>query len=190
MDKKLVQDIFRNKVRVGDCVEIVSITPLECLTGNFTVLSTKIGRGKGGGAQVVELKNNTTNEILKTVSCPDKVREIGTGISDYLLKIKHNGVSYGADTAEEAARVEGKPNEELSQTLLTLFESFQPGKKLKVTMTTQNNPVNGTWNVVEVKSCVGRRRQKKVILTSPNQSSTVELWSFRDSGKIENIEEC
>jgi hypothetical protein len=128
MDKKLVQDLFRNKIRVGDVVEIVAISPLDSLTGTFTLLSTKVGRGKGGGAQVIELKNNTTNEILKTISCPDKVREIGTGISDYLLKITHSGNVYGADTPEEAAKAEGKPSNEISDTLLSLFESFEPGK--------------------------------------------------------------
>lgn len=188
MDRKIVQDIFRNKVRVGDVVDIVSMSPLDCLTGQFTVLSTKVGRGKGGGAQVFELQNATTGEKLKTVTLPDKVKEIGTGISDYLLKITHNNIVYGAETLEEAMRLEGKPSNEISDSLLTLFESLQKGQKINVEMSTQEHPSNGTWLVEDLKPCVGRKKQKKLILKDPANSNRVtELWSFRDSGKIVNI---
>lgn len=184
---------------------LVRLTPEDRLTvtfrgdkasasGDYTVVRTMKGRGKGG-SQLVELRS-ASGEALVT----------GTPESDLILHvITADGTMYGHETEADvpptfetdSARAVGL--KEQFKALIDLCDPlpkandddtrsrFKPRGDVTLTVESSHEPLTGefTLTMVELK----RGRYGKIVLTTTGESGeTVLLDSFQHSGVITSLE--
>lgn len=142
--------------------------------GDYKVLESKVDRGKMGSrkATLLSLKDNTTEVVLHTRD------------NDQVLNIVINGTMHGSADENGEPRnyakdiVRGKE-------LTALFKTFKEGQQ--VSMKSEVEPTfNGTFTVKASKASRGKFGQQ--ILTLTDGTNTFEVWSYKHSLALTNIE--
>lgn len=184
MNKATLKTILET-AKVGDTLQITFIPQHKTLSGEYTLLETKRGKGKSG-SQICSVKNNLTKEVLSRFTTADKEKMFGTPVSEVILNIVHKGTMYG--TEDEADIPNAYPrNEESAAQLVGVFDSLIgkfEGKKLQVTATEPE--FAGVWTLVSGRIIPGRYGQR-ILLLRREDGTTRELWSYRHSGIIQNL---
>ena len=146
-------------------------------TGDFEVLQTRVGRGKGG-SMLIELRTSA-GETLVT----------GTPESDLVLHVvTSDGVLHGYETEASVPPVfetNAGAAALLKEKFLLLLDA-ESQYTVKVTSTHQ--PYNGQFTVVSAKQLRGRYGQVVLTLGSGPGTETFELWSHRHSVAVAGFE--
>lgn len=143
------------------------------LSGEYSLVGTKKGRGKGGSL-LAELKSTTSGELVT----------IGTPTSDELVNVVIDGFQHGFES-ETQIPVTYQTNSAIAAQLKDQFKSFVASEDspLCVQVVAPTSPeLNGTFNVVSVNQLRGRGGQM-VLKTLEG----TEIWSYRHSGVIESV---
>lgn len=145
------------------------------LSGEYSLVGTKKGRGKGGSL-LAELKSTTTGDLLS----------IGTPSSDDIVNVTVDGVQHGFES-ESQIPVVYQTNASLASQLKEQFKSFvalaSSESPLRVQIVAPTAPdLNGTFNVVSVSQLRGRGGQMVL-----NTLEGTEIWSYRHSGVLESV---
>jgi hypothetical protein len=176
MDKKVLKSVITN-LKPGDTLDVNLLGERAFLSGNYTVVNKKIGRGKGGSL-VLEL----SSEI------PDRSLVIGTPQSNEILNVVVAGECHGYRTEAEVPPMY-ETNSNRAVEFKKLFSSFLDLSKLPVTVEVDapSAPeINGVRTIVAARQLRGRHGQ--VVLTLRDSEGQVqEAWSFRHSGVINSL---
>lgn len=155
----------------------------KTFSGEYKVLESKSGRGKGG-SRVVRLMDTKTGQLLEGLTVGDKLRGIGTPVSDYILNLTMNGVTTGSE--EEGSSPKDFPRDEVAaRALNAVMRPLKDKEGTKIRVVSSQPDYNGEWTVVGGKLSAGRFGQ--VILDLVNGDRAIELWSYRHSGIIESL---
>lgn len=146
---------------------------------DYTVLGVKKGRGKHGSlTATVQRKDGT-------------VITFGTPKNLDILNITVDGEFFGVNS-ERAEPPVYKTNDAQATILKTAFKKLigESGKKIRVESTVPE--YTGIFTVVNAKHEKGKYGQLHLWLVPEGQpqteENTVELWSYRHSGIIQNFE--
>lgn len=151
------------------------------LTGTYTVVSTRKGRGKHGSLLAL-LRNENGNTV-----------EIGTPNNLAVLNVTVDGNFYGVTSARDEPPA--YPTNDANATLMksTLNKAVGEvgvGKTLLLESTVPE--YNGTFSVLRGRLEKGKYGQVHLWLAPvgqvPTDENTVELWSYRHSGIITNYQ--
>jgi hypothetical protein len=175
MDKATLKDVL-SQVNPGDTIEVAFAGSKTPLSGNFKVLSSKIGRGKCG-SRIASLEAMTDNSVIT----------IGTPTNTELVSVTYNGTKYGFNTSVEAAPGAKRDLDKANgiKDKLKGMVGFG-GRQLRIA--SQEPDFNGTFTLVSAELSKGRYGQVRARLTNDATGQTVELWSYRHSGVIDSID--
>lgn len=164
-------------VNSGDLIDVTFAGEKTVLSGNFKVLTSKMGRGKCG-SRIVSLESMTDHSVVS----------IGTKENDAIVNITHNGVKHGFESMTEGNVVTSR-NETKA---LELKEKLKPligfgGRQINIV--SQAEPeLNGSFTVRSAQLSKGRFGQMILHLTNNANSKNVEFWSYRHSGLVDSID--
>lgn len=174
MDKTLLRNVIRD-LTPNQTVTVGFRN--ESLTGDYTVVSTRKGRGKHGS--LLALLRNRAGETV----------EIGTPTNLNVLNITADGNFYGVHTAreEQPAYPTNDANATLMKSVLNkAVGEVGVGKTLLLESTEPE--YNGAFKVLRGRLEKGKYGQVHLWLAplgqEPNSENTLELWSYRHSGII------
>lgn len=174
MDKKELRNVISTFV-VNQQVVFSFRGDLVRLNGTYNVLNVKKGKGKGGSllAELSPVGGNSESIV------------IGTPNSEDVLNVVINGVLHGYETEENVPLVI-KPDAGRASEIKEILRSCTGGESTLSLVSELLPEFNGTFKVVSVKPSKGRYGQ--VIASLKNSSNvSVELWSYRHSGAINEI---
>ena len=151
------------------------------LSGAYTVVSTRKGRGKHGSLLAL-LRSETGNSV-----------EIGTPTNLAVLNVTVDGNFYGVASAREEPPA--YPTNDANATLMksTLNKAVGEVGVGKTLLLESSVPeYNGTFTVLRGRLEKGKYGQVHLWLApvgqEPTDENTMELWSYRHSGIITNYE--
>lgn len=171
MDKSVLKSTIK-ALTAGQEINITFIGAKSHLTGDWSVVKTKTGKGKGG-SKLMELVN-ADKETLTT----------GTPESQYILNMTVNGEMIGY-ASEADIPVVFEKNVEQSNILKAAFLSLKGAKGNKIVTITATVPeLTGTFTVNKQTQLRGRGGQIRLDLARVGTNETVEAWSLRHSGII------
>lgn len=171
MDKQELRKVLQG-LQPGDTVSVTFRGEKADKSGEYTVVKTKTGRGKGG-SQLVELKT-ADGELLVT----------GTPESDDILHVvAPDGTLHGFETEAEVPPTFETDAGGASRLKETFSKLVDAEGQYTVDVESTHEPFNGTFTVL--KAVQKRGRYGQVVLTLQAQGSDpFEVWSFRHSGVI------
>ena len=103
MDKNILHSVLET-VTAGQTINIVFNQPFTELTGDYLVLQSKTGRGRGG-SRVLEIRSVTNPErSFGALEVDGKEKTLGTGTSDCFSTVTVNGKVHGLEDPAEATR--------------------------------------------------------------------------------------
>lgn len=177
MDKKILKQVIKN-LKQDDTLSVNLLGEREHLSGEYTVVDKKIGRGKGGSQNLV-LLSATSEDTLK----------IGTPQSDEILNVVVDGELHGYTNKAEVP-VTFETNVENSAVLKKQFEIFDDGANIPCLVEIDANTgltpeLNGVFTVTNATQLRGRHGQ--IVLSLSNDAGTQHVWSFRHSGVIKSF---
>jgi hypothetical protein len=174
MDKKELRNVI-TQLKASDKIRIVFLGEKAHLTGDYTVLKVRTGRGRGG-SKIMDLVDSNKNTI-----------STGTGDSAFILNITANGVFVGSHSPE--ASIESYPKDlAMAETLRAKFASLLDAEgDYTITVSSPMPELNGTWVVNRAAKVQGRVGQIKLLLEDPQNGRKTELWSYRHSGAVTNF---
>lgn len=179
MDKSELKTVI-TALTPGDSIKVAFLGTKAELSGDFEVVATRRGRGKGG-SQLVELRTST-GETLVT----------GTPESENVLHIvTADGVLHGFETASDVPPVfetDAGAASLLKEKFKGLLdaETREPGYRVRVAST--HEPFNGTFVVRSAVQKRGRHGQVVLTLSPSLTGDTFELWSHRHSLIVNGFE--
>lgn len=174
MDKKELKNLisnFSNNDQVTIKFRISS--PMSSKSGVYTVLNVKKGKGKGGSL-LAELVPENGDSIV-----------VGTPNSDDILNVFYNGALHGYESEDDVPLVI-KSDASQASVIKEVLRSCESGSMISLSSTTMPE-FNGVFKIVSIKSSKGRFGQLIANLKN-SEEQFVELWSYRHSGAINNIE--
>lgn len=176
MDKTELKTVITT-LTPGDRVKVAFLGTKAELSGDFEVVGTRRGRGKGG-SQLVELRTST-GETLVT----------GTPESESVLHVvTADGVLHGFETASDVPPV----FETDAGRAALLKEKFgallDATGQYAVRVTSTHEPFNGTFFVLSATQKRGRYGQVVLTLGTGTTPDTFELWSHRHSVIVDSFE--
>lgn len=173
MEKAILKNVLSN-LQSGNKLVVNFISEKSDLNGEYVVLGTKKGRGKGG-SMLAELKReDETNLVLATKD------------SDDVVNLIFDGNMFGYES-EDDIPPDYEKNAGMAVTLKNDFKHFEKvSADYPKQLTLQSSTVeelNGSHMIVGYKQLRGRQGQ--VVLTT---STGLEIWSYRHSGVIDSYD--
>ena len=173
MDKATLKSVISGLV-AGDKITVNFCSPAQNLSGDFVVVGTRKGRGKGG-SKLAELKSATTGELTT----------IGTPTSNSLVNVVVAGVAYGYESESDVPAM-FETNAGLAsgykETFRTLLNASPTNTATVRVGCSTVSDLDGTFTVVGARQLRGRGGQ--IVLET---AEGPELWSYRHSGIIESF---
>lgn len=176
MEKSTLKTVLSN-LSNGETITVNYLTNQASLSGEYTVVGTKKGRGKGG-SMIAELSRPDSENVV-----------VSTKDSDNILNVIVNGTLHGYENEAEIPPVFEKDAGN-SVVLKSKFRGIAASLKtddvsvVRVAVVAPQCPeIDGTHNIVEGRQLRGRSGQ--IILKS---DTGVEIWSYRHSGVINQID--
>lgn len=103
MDKHILHSVLES-LTVGQALTINFTEQFADLTGDYTVLVSKVGRGRGG-SRVIEIASVTNpSETFGALNVDGKDKLLGTGTSEFIGTIVIGDKTYGLEDPIETAR--------------------------------------------------------------------------------------
>ena len=103
MDKHILHSVLES-LTVGQALTINFTEQFADLTGDYTVLVSKVGRGRGG-SRVIEIASVANpSETFGALNVDGKDKLLGTGTSEFIGTIVIGDKTYGLEDPIETAR--------------------------------------------------------------------------------------
>jgi hypothetical protein len=176
MEKQLLKQVLET-INSGDLIELTFAGERTILSGQYKVLTSKVGRGKCG-SRIASLESLTDHSIVS----------IGTKENDTIVNITHNGTRHGFESMTEG-------NVAVSRNAAKALELKEKLKCLvgfggrQISMVSKTEPeLNGTFTLLSAELSKGRFGQMILHLTNNTTGKNVEFWSYRHSGLVESID--
>lgn len=171
MDKSVLKSTIK-ALTVGQEINITFIGAKAHLTGDWSVVKTKTGKGKGG------------SKLMELVNADKETITTGTPESQYILNMTVNDELVGY-ASEADIPVVFEKNVEQSNVLKAAFLALKGAEGNKtVTIEATVPELTGTFTVNKQTQLRGRGGQIKLDLCRVGSDETVEAWSLRHSGII------
>jgi len=177
MNKQTLKEVLQ-AVNPGDLIDVTFAGEKSVLSGQYKVLTSKVGRGKCG------------SRIASMQSIADgSVTSIGTKENDVILSISHNGQKFGTDSFGEGSLSSvGKDLTKATEIKEKLkFLIGFGGRQVKI-VSSKEPELNGSFTLDSAQLVKGRYGQLILKLTNNATNKNVEFWSYRHSGLIDSIE--
>lgn len=166
MDKNILHSVLETVI-VGQTININFVEPFTELTGDYVVLQSKTGRGRGG-SRILEVRSvSDSSRVISTLQVDGKDKALGTGTSEYIATLTVDGKVHGqeetpADTtravkaravaAKREAKVAEKPNQKtlICQKVATALGTVlaeSPKAVFKLTGRNSGSHITGEWQV-------------------------------------------
>jgi hypothetical protein len=100
MDKRVLFSVLET-VTVGSTVGLSFGAPFTELTGDYTVVVSKTGRGRGGSRVLEVHPVSNPDDVFGALVIDGKEKALGTATSDVILAITFDGVTHGDATQPE-----------------------------------------------------------------------------------------
>ena len=98
MDKQILHSLLE-ATSIGSSINISFIEPFNTLNGDYTVIVSKSGRGRGG-SRIIELRSIADAErVFSTLNINGQEKLLGTSVSEYILGVIVGNNTYGTDEA-------------------------------------------------------------------------------------------
>lgn len=103
MDKHILHSVLET-LTAGASVTINFNEPFTDLTGDYTVIASKVGRGRGGSRVIEIAPSSDLSDSFGALEVEGKEKALGTGTSEYISTITVDGKTYGMEDPIEASR--------------------------------------------------------------------------------------
>jgi len=183
MDKAVLRSVISDLV-VGSTVQV----HFRGTQGpeNYFVLSTRRGKGKFGSLLATLQLAGPDGATLSPI-------EIGTPRNQDIISITSSGNFYGSLTEREDPPTYEASEAQAVRLKMAFRDLVGPaGEGRRVKLTSQVADYNGTFTVTQGRLEKGKYGQVHLWLERSNpmdgENASVELWSYRHSGIIEDFE--
>lgn len=189
MDKQELKNLIKN-TPINSEMSISFLGELAPLSGNYKLLSTGIGRGKGGSL-VAKLMNLENGETLSEVTIDSRKKTFGSSISEYIQTItlaNTDGTTtiYGDPTVTDSSMI-ARHDHEKADILRITFDPFVGVENpFKIKIDSSEPWLAGEWQCVSVRKLRGKFRQLALQLS--NGTKTIEFWTYKHSGIINDVQ--
>lgn len=103
MDKNILHSVLET-VTVGQTINISFTDPFAELTGDYLVLQSKTGRGRGG-SRIIEIQSATdSSRVISSLEIDGKDKILGTGTSEFIASLTVDGKVHGFEDLSETPR--------------------------------------------------------------------------------------
>lgn len=103
MDKNILHSVLET-VTTGQTININFSDPFSDLTGDYLVLQSKTGRGRGG-SRILEVQSMAdSTRIISSLQIDGKDKALGTGTSDFIVSLTVDGKLHGLEAPTKPAR--------------------------------------------------------------------------------------
>lgn len=170
MKKDVLKNVIVNHVNANATVTLNFLSKFSNLSGDYTVLSKKRGRGKNG-SMIMELQSVANGNTVT----------IGTKENDQLVNVVVDGETFGhADESEILPSYE--PDVANAVNLKRTFKKIVDFPT-SIRVESSISELSGIHTIVSSRQMKGRSGQVSVLA-----DSGIELFSYRHSGVISNVE--
>lgn len=204
MDKNILHSILEN-ISIGQEISMTFAEPFAEMTGDYIVLQSKTGRGRGG-SRVIEIKSvaNPSN-IYSSLTVDGKEKSLGTGTSDYIVSMVVNGIVHS--TPEQTSQPMRKPREtQATPSVQKKDRTTQVGEKVakalgmclqenpqtifKLTGMQPNSNITGEWRVESFVYENNILQMECIDTTNPERTlsfnSTIDSTNLKDAEVVIN----
>ena len=103
MDKNILHSVLET-VTAGQTININFTDPFAELTGDYLVLQSKTGRGRGG-SRILEIQSVTdSSRVISSLQIDGKDKTLGTGTSEFITTLTIDGKVHGLEDPAETSR--------------------------------------------------------------------------------------
>ena len=103
MDKLILHSVLETVV-TGQTININFNEPFTELTGDYLVLQSKTGRGRGG-SRILEVQSVAdSSRVISTLQVDGKDKALGTGTSEFIVTLTVDGKVHGLEAPADATR--------------------------------------------------------------------------------------
>jgi hypothetical protein len=103
MDKHILHSVLET-LTAGNNVTINFIEPFADLSGDYMVMASKVGRGRGGSRVIEIAPVGSPDDAFGALEIDGKEKALGTGTSEYISTIVFDGKTFGLEDPIEASR--------------------------------------------------------------------------------------
>lgn len=103
MDKHILHSVLET-LTAGSNITINFNEPFTDLSGDYMVVASKVGRGRGGSRVIEIAPVGSPNDAFGALEIDGKEKALGTGTSEYISTIVFDGKTHGLEDPMEAAR--------------------------------------------------------------------------------------
>lgn len=174
MDKKIIRNLLSG-LTPSETISINFIGPKAHMSGDYTVVKVKTGRGKGG-SKLVELVNAFKQTLI--TGTPDSAEILNMTIAGEMHGFTSEAdipVAYDKSASQAAM---------LKETFKRLLDA-EGDKEIEVESTIAD--FNGTFTVNKGMQLRGRGGQIMLDLENVDTGAKLQLWSFRHSGIVKSL---
>ena len=204
MDKLILHSVLET-VTAGQTININFNEPFAELTGDYLVLQSKTGRGRGG-SRILEVRSVAdSSRVISTLQIDGKDKALGTGTSEYIVTLTVDGKVHGLEAPADATRAvktrtmatKRETNAaRVSSTNATVCEKVanalgnvladNPNTIFRLTGRVANSPMTGEWRVTS------HTFENKVLrmecVDSSNSERTLSFDSSVDGPNLKDAE--
>jgi len=106
MDKHILHSVLET-LTINSTVTINFNEPFTDLSGDYTVLASKVGRGRGGSRVIEIAPVGNPDDAFGALEIDGKEKALGTGTSEYISTIVVDGKTFGMEDPIETSRKAG-----------------------------------------------------------------------------------
>ena len=103
MDKHILHSVLET-LTAGSNITINFNEPFTELSGDYMVVASKVGRGRGGSRVIEIAPVGNPNDAFGALEIDGKEKALGTGTSEYISTIVFDGKTHGLEDPMEASR--------------------------------------------------------------------------------------
>lgn len=179
MEKKELKNVLQ-QVNEGDCVKVAFIPQNSSHeNGEYRVVSTKRGRGKGGSMMATLM--DTEGDTI----------EVGTIQNEEVLHVvTPDGTLHGYEDLDQVPQEFEKDPQKASElrTQLAYLTERPSNEGTRLRIDSSTYMFDGEWNLKDATKLRGRAPQLKLTLEDPDSGETQDMWTYRHSGLINDVE--
>lgn len=106
MDKHILHSVLET-LTAGNNITINFNEPFEELSGDYMIMASKVGRGRGGSRVIEIAPVGNPDDAFGALEIDGKEKALGTGTSEYINTIVFDGKTFGMEDPVETSRKAG-----------------------------------------------------------------------------------
>lgn len=103
MEKHILYSVLES-LTAGSTATINFNEPFAALSGDYTIVASKVGRGRGGSRVIEIAPVSNPDDSFAALEIDGKQRALGTGTSEYISTMIIDGKTFGLEDPMEANR--------------------------------------------------------------------------------------